>query len=399
MSTRICNSPEFEHDQRQPIILDGRSQVAKLIVKMYHELCFHQGLETTISMIMKKFWVLNLRPTVMKIKKECMRCRIDNTKPIQPQMAPLPQFRVMRVDHPFFFIGVDYFGPIEVTVGRRHEKRWGVIFTCLSTRAIHLEVAHSLNTESCIMAIQRFISRRPCPSEIFSDNATNFVAAEKELKNALKFVNNAQIQRTVARHGIKWNFIPPRAPHMGGCWERLIRSVKTALRCIMKSQYPRDEEFLTFLTRVEFIINSRPLTHVSIDPLDPEPLTPNHFLREGFKIPIEEDRLCKRQLARVKSLLDSFWRRWIREYLPCLTRRCKWHSKSDPPKIGDLAIIVEDSNYRNTWPLGKISNIYASSDGQIRTVDVTTTKGIFRRPLTKVAVLSWRGENVSDSDS
>lgn len=134
---------------------------------------------------------------------------------------------------------------------------------------------------------------------------------------------NAQMQRSVARNGIKWNFIPPKSPHMGDCRERLIRFVKTVLKSVMRSQYPKDEELQTFLVRVEFIFNSRPLTDVSIDPQDPDPITPNHFPRKAFEIDINEIVLCKQQLTRVRSLLDSFLKRGIKEYLPCLFRRCK----------------------------------------------------------------------------
>ncbi|XP_054272891.1 uncharacterized protein LOC128993157 [Macrosteles quadrilineatus] len=396
MSSRTSNSPELTEDQKNLIILDGRHFTSRLIGQMYHNECFHQGLETVGCKIREKFWITNLRPLLKKIKKECMRCRLNCAKPVPPQMAPLPEFRVTRTSHPFFYTGVDYFGPIEVTVGRRHEKRWGVLFICLTTRAVHLEVAHSLNTESCIMAIQRFISRRPCPSKMFSDNGTNFVGSDKELRNATKCLNNVHIQRVISRQGIKWNFIPPRAPHMGGCWERLIRSVKTALKFVMRSQYPKDEELQTFLVRIEFIINSRPLTNVPIDPLDPVPLTPNHFLRDAFKIDINEDKLCRRQLTRVKTLLDNFWKRWIHEYLPCLTRRCKWHKRTVPPEVDDLAIIVDEDNARNTWPLGRISALYPGRDGQVRVVDITTPKGTFRRPMTKIAILPEEGKDVND---
>jgi len=222
---------------------------------------------------------------------------------------------------------------------------------------------------------------------MFSDKGTNFTASDKELKNAVMALNHVHIQRTTSNQGIKWNFNPPKAPHMGGCWERLIKSVKTALRSVMRSQYPKDEELQTFLVRVEFIINSRPLTHVSVDPIDLQPITPNHFLREAFKIHIEEDQLCKKQLARIKTLLDCFWKRWVHEYIPCLTRRCKWHKRTEPPKIDDLAIMVDENNARNTWPLGRISATYPGKDGQVRVVEITTPYGIFRRPLTKVAVL------------
>ncbi|XP_054259333.1 uncharacterized protein LOC128984074 [Macrosteles quadrilineatus] len=394
MSSRIHSSPEISEEQKHPIILYGKSHTAKLIVKMFHEKCFHQGIETVINMTRQHFWILNVRSVAKKVQRSCMRCSIDNAKPYPPQMAALPQLRTSKVQHPFFYTGVDYFGPIEVTVGRRHEKRYGVLFTCLSTRAIHIETAHSLNTESCIMAIQRFISRRPVPSELYSDNGTNFVAADRELRNAVKSLKHEKIQKDVVNYGIKWNFICPRAPHMGGCWERLVRSVKTALRSVMRCQYPKDEELQTFMVRVEFIINSRPLTHVSLDPNDPEPITPNHFLREAYKINLNEDQLCKRQLARVKLLLDGFWKRWVHEYLPCLSRRCKWHKKLDPPKIDDLAIIIEENCPRNTWPLGRISAVYPGHDGQVRIVDITTSKGTYRRPLTKVAVLTVGGENM-----
>jgi len=394
MASRTCNSLEITKENQNSIILDGKSHITRLIVKMLHEKCFHQGIETVMNMTRERFWVLKLRTLVKNVQSSCMKCKINNARPNPPQMAPLPLSRVVKAQHPFFYTGVDYFGPIEVTVGRRHEKHYGVLFTCLSTRAVHLEVAHSLSTESCVMAIQRFISRRPCPSEMFSDNGTNFVGTDKELRNAIKSLNNVQIQRTVVKDGIKWNFIPPRAPHMGGCWERLIRSVKTALKSVMKNQYPKDEELQTFLIRVEFIVNSRPLTNVSIDPLDPEPITSNHFLREAFKIKLDEDSLCKKQLARVRTLLDSFWKRWVHEYLPCLSRRCKWHKRLEPPHIDDLAIIVDENNPRHTWPLGRISAIYPGPDGQVRIVDVETTKGTFRRPLTKVAVLSVGGETM-----
>ncbi|XP_054277733.1 uncharacterized protein LOC128996429 [Macrosteles quadrilineatus] len=394
MSSRIHSSPEISEEQKHPIILDGKSHTAKLIVKMFHEKCFHQGIETVINMTRQQFWILNVRSVAKKVQRSCMRCSIDNAQPYPPQMAALPQLRTSKVQHPFFYTGVDYFGPIEVTVGRRHEKRYGVLFTCLSTRAIHIETAHSLNTESCIMAIQRFISRRPVPSELYSDNGTNFVAADRELRNAVKSLKHEKIQKDVVNYRIKWNFICPRAPHMGGCWERLVRSVKTALRSVMRCQYPKDEELQTFMVRVEFIINSRPLTHVSLDPNDPEPITPNHFLREAYKINLNKDQLCKRQLARVKSLLDGFWKRWVHEYLPCLSRRCKWHKKLDPPKIDDLAIIIEENCPRNTWPLGRISAVYPGHDGQERIVDITTSKGTYRRPLTKVAVLTVGGEKM-----
>jgi len=136
---------------------------------------------------------------------------------------------------------MDYFGPMLVTVKRRKEKRYGVIFTCLSTRAIHLEIAASLTTDSCIMAIRRFIARRGQLLEIYSDNGKNLRGAQKELKLAMKDLDHGELYRKCSGMQIKWNFLPPVTPHMGGCWERLVRSVKTALRVTLKEMAPRKE--------------------------------------------------------------------------------------------------------------------------------------------------------------
>ncbi len=132
---------------------------------------------------------------------------------------------------PFSDVGVDYFGPLEVKRGRSLLKRYGVLFTCLTSRAVHLEVAHTLNTDSCINAVQRFVCRRGPVSSLMSDNGTNFTGANKELKQSLAALNNGKIQGALIQDGIKWSFNTPAASHQGGIWERLIRSVKQALFC------------------------------------------------------------------------------------------------------------------------------------------------------------------------
>jgi len=125
---------------------------------------------------------------------------------------------------------MDFFGPIFVNVGRHKEKLWGVIFTRLTLRAVHIEIAHSLDTSSCVMCLANFMSRRGTPKQIFSDNGTNFKATEKIVKEELK---NVELDKLVLKYDkIKWRFNPPAAPHMGGAWERLIRSIKMVLKSI-----------------------------------------------------------------------------------------------------------------------------------------------------------------------
>ena len=156
-------------------------------------------------------------------------------KPQPELMADLPQERLSYLQPPFSFTGVDYFGPVTVKqVYRtrslsRHNKRYVCLFTCLTFRAIHLELCEDMSTDSFIMALRRFISRRGCPLKIMSDNGTNIVGANNELKKCLKGLSQKTMKNELLTHNIKCQFTPPGSPWMGGAWESL---VKIAKRCI-----------------------------------------------------------------------------------------------------------------------------------------------------------------------
>jgi len=246
--------------------------------------------------------------------------------------VPAPGLQIGQ--RPFYSTGMDYFGPMEVKLGRRKEKRYGVIFTCLTTRAVHIEIASSLSTDSCIMAIQRFMGRRGHPAELLSDNGTNFWGAEKELREALRTLDSKKMQTTLTNEGIVWKFNPPGAPHMGGCWERLIRSIETSLRVTLKERVPTQEVLYTLLIEAESILNNRPLTYLSYNKDDP-PLTQNHFLLgrpDAIAAPgsFTNSKWCTRKHWKTaQRLTDHFWARWVKKYMPVLTRRVKWCQKVD----------------------------------------------------------------------
>lgn len=297
--------------------------------------------------------------------------------------------RIMETPRPFTHCGTDYFGPITVVIGRRHEKRWGALFTCLTTRAVHLELVSSLSTDSALMAIRRMAARRGWPRVMYSDNGTNFRGADAELRAAYKEWTKDFIPFGLEQR-MKWKFIPPGAPHMGGAWERLVRSVKAALGATLHQKALKEETLLTLLTEAEHSINSRPLTHVSVDPKDPEALTPNHFLigtssglpRTG---PCEE--ASRKQWRAAQALADHFWRRWVDEYLPTLVPRGASDDQRRPLQVGSLVVIVDSSLPRGTWPRGVVEAVYNGPDGKVRSADVRTTAGVLRRPVTKLAVL------------
>ncbi|KXJ76372.1 hypothetical protein RP20_CCG009760 [Aedes albopictus] len=311
-------------------------------------------------------------------------------------MADLPPARLAAFSRPFTHVGIDYFGPIKVSVGRRIEKRWGMLATCLTVRAIHIETVHTLSTASCIMALRSFIARRGTPRVIYSDRGTNFVGTSRELCDVESAINEPEIMKEFVSTETEWVFNPPAAPHMGGSWERLIRTVKNNLMSINSSRTLRDEELRNFLVEIENTINSRPLTHVPIDNDSDPALTPNHFLlgsSNGTKpLTLLNDTgvVLKQAYATSQVLANQYWKRWLAEYLPEITRRTKWYTYTKPISIGDVVIIVDPQLPRNCWPKGKIIGVKTARDGQVRSATVRTAHGIYERATTKLAVLDVR---------
>ena len=174
--------------------------------------------------------------------------------------------------------GMDYFGPMKVKRGRSVMKIWGVLFRCLATRAVHIELTESLDTDAALMAISRFQARRGNVKEIWYDNGRNLTSANKALRQELEALNQDKMLTNLALEGIKWKFIPPCDPEAGGAWERAIRTVKDTLKIILREQTPRLEVLQTVMAEVEKIINSTPLFHVPVGPDDDDVLTPFHFL-------------------------------------------------------------------------------------------------------------------------
>ena len=259
--------------QKHQIIVPKHSHVANLIVWHFHIRSGHSGREHVLGLVREGFWLVNAHSTVRSVLHNCFVCRRHHAPVLEQKMADLPLDRIVPDTPPFTHTGVDYFGPLYVKQKRSTVKRYGAIFTCLVVRAVHIEIAHSLDTDSFIQALRRFIARRGQVQVIRSDNGTNFVGAEKELRAAIRGWNQEQIHNVLLQKNIEWQFNPPAASHHGGVWERCIRSVRKVLSAILKQQTLSDESIQTLLCEVEYIINSRPLTTVSDDPKDLEPMT------------------------------------------------------------------------------------------------------------------------------
>ncbi|XP_075167602.1 uncharacterized protein LOC142239717 [Haematobia irritans] len=169
------------------IILPANHHVTTPLVRHIHETFHHISHETVINNIKSKYHIPHLRALYKSVRNSCQICKNASVLPITPQMSTLPPSKLASFKRPFTYVGIDYFGPLYVTVGRRREKRWGVLFTCLTVRALNLEIAHSLDNSSCIMCIRNFMARRGTPKQIYTDNGTNFKSASKVLATEINY--------------------------------------------------------------------------------------------------------------------------------------------------------------------------------------------------------------------
>lgn len=368
---------------KHPIILPKGSHVTSLIIKYYHERSKHQGKGITLNEIRSHgFWIIGGSSAVSNVIASCVTCKKLRGAVIEQKMSDLPEDRLESCP-PFTYCSVDYFGPFTIKEGRKELKRYGVLFTCMSSRAIHLETAASLDTDSFINALRRFLSRRGPVRQLRSDNGTNFVGARRELKEALEEMDESRIKEELLKSQcdwIKFKMNVPAASHMGGVWERQIRTVRSILSSLLSNNGKQldDESLRTLMCEAEAIVNSRPLTtnHLS-DPDSPEPLTPNHLLTMKSRILLSPpgkfepaDMYARKRWRRVQHLANEFWTRWRKEYLLSLQERQKWTRPRRNLRVGDVVMIKDTNLPRNAWQPARVATVYPSTDGQVRKVQV-----------------------------
>ena len=381
----------LDFSTKHPLLLHWKHYAVELFLRFQHESNAHEGTEYLRNLIQQQVWNIGIRNALRSIRVKCVRCRKGNVQTMKPMMSDLPEQRLCG-NFPFANVGVDYFGPLIVKIGRRTEKRWCCLFTCLVVRAVHLEVVPKLDTDSCLNAIARFIARRGQPLTIISDNGTNFVGAEREFREYVSSWNKEYIAESLAQKGVKWTFNPPASPHFGGPWERMVRSCKQAMYSILGNQSLTEEVLQTTLCLIEQTLNGRPLTPVSSDVKDLEALTPNHFLlgKPSLCLPIlpyAEDYLDHRKAFRQsQAYADTIWNRFRKEYLPTLNRRQKWKTGEEPGlQEGQLVWLVEDSDKRGFYKMARVVHLTRGRDGIARSATVRTKDGEFQRPVVKLA--------------
>ncbi|XP_077862497.1 uncharacterized protein LOC144344447 [Saccoglossus kowalevskii] len=303
-------------------------------------------------------------------------------------MADLPKDKLTTGDPPFTNTGVDYVGPIEVKRGRTTVKRYDVVFTCMNIRAIHLELAHSLDTDSCINAIRRFV--------VEEDRSGSF---DQIMVPTLWELNGSCVRRSIigimpksvlSQKNITLHFNPPSGSHFGGIWERQIRTIRKILYSLLREQMIHLQ---TLFCEVESIVNCRPISKVSKYLNDLGALTPNHLLLlQANQLPSpgifnKSDSYVQHRWRQVQYLADVFWKRWTREYLLLLQERQKCTTSRRNLQVGDIVLFVDNNAPGNSWPMGRFREVMQDYKDLVRIVRVKTRMTSLLRPVDKICMI------------
>ena len=314
---RLARAERLSFDSRFPVILPHGSREVQDFIRHLHTSLLHAGVDQVLGETRRWVWITRGRREVQKVVAGCVPCQRLFKRPVSQQMAALPAERV-TVGAPFAATGVDCFGPVRVKIaGRAYHKVWVALFTCLATRAVHFEVLRGMSASAFLDSFVHFRARRPGVRKLFSDNGSNFVAADKEMRREVEAWNAATTEE-LHLQGVEWSFTPPASPHRGGVWERLVRSAKKHLAFLLHEENVHIETFSTVLAKAEYVINTRPLMRVGADPGGDFALTPMHFLCPGvfvgscdevFPPSAPDGEVLAHSWKQSRSLVDGFWRR------------------------------------------------------------------------------------------
>ena len=399
---RLANAVSFSYEAKFPKILPRKDANVDALIRHVHQREGHSGVEHVHSSLRREWWILQGRRAVRAVVHLCIPCQRAFKPPAVQKLGSLPVQR-LEPDYPFSTSGVDVFGPYAIKLGksRASTKVYGLICTCFTSRAVHLEPLEDLSTTAFIRALSRIQARRPAIRRLYSDNGTNLRSANEEFKKAFEAWSTAELVGDNLRQ-LEWEFIPPYTSFRGGIYERLIRSTKRILTMIMEKERITYDHFHTILVAAEAILNRRPITQVSADVRDTNAITPMDVLCPGtdshsgaYIFPPDDpnEDSFRYAWATGRQLINSFWKSWRSDYLASLQQRKKWLSTRKNLKVGQLVLLVDDTKYRDLWQLGRVHEVNGDAT-HIRKASIRCGNGkLVLRDRTKIVPLEFDLEN------
>jgi len=366
-------------------VLDRRHPFTLAVVHEAHVAVGHQGRDYTRAEVQRRYYIPRAAAFVSGICYKCPFCRARKPTPIRPLQANLHKSRLQALKPAWYEVGMDHFGPFFL---KANVKRWGLIFIDLTSRAVHIELVNSPNTEQVILAFERFCNRRARPKILRSDQGTGFVKFAKQLQLSEDEYRKTLAANLLHKFRVDVHFNPPYAPHWGGSWERMIQEVKKILQCCMEHRKSfQDPELQTFLTRAEAILNNRPMAFQA----DGKMLTPNNLVNPAADrmVPmIGENTVAS--VSRIRDATLDFWSRWQKFYLTSISAKQRFGQvEVHDLQEGDWVLVKEGNNpLVDQWTKGKIIETYESEDDKmIRAVTVEVDGVDLYRDINKIAIL------------
>ena len=388
--SRLAKIKHLPYNTRYPIILSSETPFTKLMVASAHWVNEHSvGIESAKSKIKESYHVFQLENLLRSIRAKCQECIRKRAKPFEQRIANLPSYRFEEPLQAFSKTGLDFAGPYEPKQGVRVARRkiYILLFTCLQTRAVHLEVTEAMDTEAFTNALTRYVSFRGVPTDILSDNWKTFQSEDKDLENWVRLLDEGDAIKSQPA-GITWHFTPPHGPHHGGIYEIMVKATKRALRSLFRRPDLTMDQFRTAIAKVSALLNGRPLSRTESNGRDMI-LTPNHFLHGnlGGAVHVKLDNKPHKRWNVVHELVQEFWTLYIKSYLPELKQARRWKTIHPNVRVGDIVIELDPNIPQGEWKLAIVRKVYPSDDGYVRTVDIENQDNVYNRPITVLCPL------------
>jgi hypothetical protein len=390
---RISEGMHLAKNIVHPTILPKSNKNVEQFVMHVHKTHAHAGPETCLFILRQSYWLVGGRREVKRILRNCT-CYKLRAKPFEAKMSPLPVERLTPIST-FVNLGMDTFGPFEPVItisGEDHKlKTYAIIFTCLVTRAVHIEMVYDMSTLEFLNAFERFIATRGMTKTIVCDNQTAFRKASKQLKRLYTTLDWNKIAKWCAARydpiDIKFNV--PLSPWRGGVFERMIGSIKKSLRATIGTKTLTLSKLATLLKSAESVVNQRPLTYVHDQPDEALPISPDMILigrRLGGlpdSLASDADATKTDVLWRKRQKLQSeFGVRFQREYITTLLEAQKWLKQGESPRIGEVVLVHKESRNRMFWPTAIVDQVHLGRDGLVRSCTLRLRNGeLMKRPV------------------
>ena len=376
---------EATWNQQKFVLLPKDHSITKLIMWHEHVESGHLAVNGTVAQIRCKYWIIGINKSVKSMINKCVKCREKFKRMTQQKMSTLPVERI-KPSPPFLNVMIDYFGPFVIrgeVQKRTRGKAYGVLLTCMSSRAVHLDLSQNYSKDRFMQLFRRYASVRGWPQMIYSDNGTQLVGASKELKDVVNNLDWTQVKSSSLAHGTEWKFSPSDAPWYNGCAEALIKSVKKALSTAVGEQVMSFVELQTCLYESAQIVNQRPIGISHSDPNEGTYLCPNDLLlgRASSNVPqgpFKERCSASYRLDFIQRIVNAFWKKWSREVFPSLVVSPKWHTESRDVKVGDIVLVQDRNAMRGDWRKAIVIEALPSADQRVRRVTIEYVSGSTR---------------------